>query len=505
MSNLDIAALRAELAAAQAQLVERDQQLVERDHQLAVIRAAVERLAQENERLKQQALGKKRERWQPDGEQLALWGLTDEAETPSPPRAVRRAKAHGRRKLSAELPVERLQSTVEDPTCSVCGSPMEVFGEDVSNRLEWVPGHFKRLEVVREKCACPKHRSAGVVTAPAPAFAIDKGLCGDGLLAKVVVDKYADHIPLDRQVRRFRRQGVDVPLSTACDWVRQAAGPASVLVRAMLAELKTGSWLQSDATGFKVLEGSKNTPHRGHLYTWADTDRVVYTYAREGTGDHPAQVLSGFQGVLVADGGSSFKQAAGATGVTRAGCWAHARRKFWEARDTDPLRVHRALDTIREVFQLERAFRELAPDDRARQRRARTWPLLVAFQQWCSQLALASPPKSPLAKAANYVLRQWDTLVLFIDEGSVPAHNNMSELLLRQPVVGRKNWLFAGSEGGAKTAATWFSLIGSCMLNAVDPWLYLNDILPKLNDWPQRRVLQLEPLAWRNQRLADLR
>ena len=180
----------------------------------------------------------------------------------------------------------------------------------------------------------------------------------------------------------------------------------------------------------------------------------------------------------------------------------HARRKFWEARDTDPRQVHHALETLREVFQLERAFRELSPTDRARQRRATTWPIVQAFQAWGQALSLSEPPKSPLAKAAGYVLRQWDSLVVFIDTGDIPAHNNLSELLLRQPVVGRKNWLFAGSEGGAQTAATWFSLIGSCMVNAIDPWLYLSDVLPQLNAWPANRVLELEPTAWRARRLS---
>ncbi|HJN75064.1 MAG TPA: transposase [Myxococcota bacterium] len=222
-----------------------------------------------------------------------------------PPRKSPLFAPHGRKKLPPKLPVQRLQFTAEPGVCDECGETLEVFGEDVSSRLEWVPGYFRRLEIAREKCACPKHPVSGVVTAPGPAFAIDKGLCGNGLLAKVVVDKYADHIPLNRQVKRFRRQGVDVALSTMCDWVRLAAGHASMLVSAMLAELVAGDWLQSDATGFKVLEGSRNKPHRGHLYTWANTDRVVYTYAREGTGGHPAAVLADFAGTLVADGGGT--------------------------------------------------------------------------------------------------------------------------------------------------------------------------------------------------------
>ena len=479
--------------------------LAQRDAELAAVESAVSRLQREIAQLKQQFLGTSRERFEPSPAQLALWGEERPEATLEPePKRRRRAKPHGRRKPPPELPEEVVTCTVpEDTVCSECGDALKTFGEDQAERIEYVPGYFRRLRIVREKCACPEHPAAGVVTAEGPGFVIERGLPGNGLVAKVVVDKFADHIPLDRQVRRFRREGVVLPLSTVCDWVQQAAQPASVLVRAMLAELTAGDWLQSDATGFKVLEGRRNKPHRGHLYTWASTDRVVYTYAREGTGDHPAQILEDFQGTLVADGGSSFNQAASKPGVVRAGCWAHARRKFWEARDTNPRHVHHALETIREVFQLERAFRELSPADRARQRRATIWPIVEAFQAWCQALSMSEPPRSPLAKAAGYVLRQWGSLVVFIDDGDIPAHNNLSELLLRQPVVGRKNWLFAGSEGGAQTAATWFSLIGSCMVNAIDPWLYLSDILPQLNAWPAKRVLELEPAAWRARRLSQ--
>ena len=382
----EIAALRAQLA--------------ERDAELAAVESTVSRLQREIAQLKQQVLGTPRERFEPSPEQLALWGAErPEAAEEAEPKPKRRAKPHGRRKPPPELPEEVVACTVPDDTvCSECGDALKTFGEDEAERIEYIPGHFRRLRILREKCACPQHPAAGVVTAEGPDFVIERGLPGNGLVAKVVVDKYADHIPLDRQVRRFRREGVDLPLSTVCDWVQRAAQPASVLVRAMLAELTAGDWLQSDATGFKVLEGRRNKPHRGHLYTWASTDRVVYTYAREGTGDHPAQILANFQGTLVADGGSSFNQAASKPGVVRAGCWAHARRKFWDARDTDPRHVHHALETIREVFQLERRFRELSPDDRARERRAVTWPILQALRAWCQALTLSEPPKSPLAK-----------------------------------------------------------------------------------------------------------
>lgn len=168
-------------------------------------------------------------------------------------------------------------------------------------------------------------------------------------------------------------------------------------------------------------------------------------------------------------------------------------------------RVQTALETIREIFQLERRFKDLEPEERARSRRESTAPILASFRIWCQNLSFMPPPRSPLAKATAYVLRQWKPLTVFVDNGHIPAHNNYSELALRQAVIGRKNYMFAGSEGGAKSAAIWYSLIGSCLLDAVDPWMYLNDVLPKLNDWPVNRVLELEPAAWRASQLQSIR
>ena len=288
--------LRRLLAERDQTLAERDQTLALREEQVALLKASNERLARENAQLKQQALGTKPERWQPSPEQLALWGLPEEPKPPKPPKEPRKRRTTGRRPLPKELPRETVSCALEPAQrlCPACEdpTPMKPFGVERSERLAWVRGHFKTLEIVREKCSCPKHPEAGVITAPGPDFVIDKGLFDNSLVAKLVVDKFADHLPLDRQVRRFRREGVDLALSTVCDAVRQAAVPASFLVRAMRNELVAGTWLQSDATGFKVLEGSKNRPHRGHLYSWSNTDRVVYTVSLRRTRPDPPRVTA---------------------------------------------------------------------------------------------------------------------------------------------------------------------------------------------------------------------
>jgi transposase len=424
--------------------------------------------------------------------------------TPTPPKKRKRRDEHGRRKVPSHLPKRRAERKVEGDArkCPTCGKPMTTIGTATANRLEWVPGHFVNLEVACEKCACADHPGAGVVTAEPPAFAIDKGLCGNGLLAKVIVDKYADHIPLNRQSKRFARLSVDIPVSTMCGWLRKGAEPAGVLVRAMLGELIAGSWLQSDATGVPVLDGTKGQPGKGHFYTWSNGEQVVYTFAPDGTGKHPAEILARFEGTLVADGGSAYHPATNTDRIERAGCWAHARRKFFQARDDDPVTAQIALAAIREIFLVERAVQHDSPEDRARLRRELAGPVLEQFHDWCRQQSLATPPKSPTGQALGYVLRQWDTLQVFLDNGDIPAHNNLSELMLRQPVVGRKNWLFAGNTGGARTAATWFTLIGSCMLQAIDPQTYLADVLPRLPSYSAKRVLELSPAAWRVERLG---
>ncbi|HJN78009.1 MAG TPA: IS66 family transposase zinc-finger binding domain-containing protein, partial [Myxococcota bacterium] len=204
----EIAALRAQLAQRDVKLAEHAATLERRAAELAAVESTVSRLQREIAQLKQQVLGTPRERFEPSAAQLALWGAERPSAKEPEPKRKRRAKPHGRRKPPPELPEEIVACTVpEDTVCTECGDALKTFGEDEAERIEYIPGYFRRLRILREKCACPEHPGAGVVTAEGPDFVIERGLPGNGLVAKVIVDKYADHIPLDRQIRRFRREG----------------------------------------------------------------------------------------------------------------------------------------------------------------------------------------------------------------------------------------------------------------------------------------------------------
>ena len=427
--------------------------------------------------------------------------LCDQTPKPKPNRVRPRRKKKrggGRRALPDHL--ERIEVTSKEtgPTeCGGCGAPMKVIGADRSERLDYLPAKVRVLVTVREKRACACCPDRGVVTQPAPAWALDKALCGDSLLAKVLTDKFADHIPLNRQSKRFEREaGVHLAVSTMCGWVRRSADLLAHVVDAMAAELKSGRFIQSDATGLPILHGSKNKPTRGHFWSYTDGTQVVMKATLDGKQVHPADFLKGFEGTLLTDGAGAYNSATRADSVVRAGCWAHARRKFFEARQQDPVRAGLALATIRDVFLVERTVKALSPEDRARARREHLEDKLSKLRAKLQQWSTTTRPSSPMGKAITYALNQWSTLVVFLADGAAPPHNNTSERLLRKPVIGRKNWLFAGSEGGAHAAAVHFSIVLSCELAGVDPLAYLRDVLGLLPDAKPSAVRELTPLRW---------
>ncbi len=488
-------------------------------------------LSREIDALKRSLFGKKSERFCPDqlsldllpaavaGAQVAADGAEgasqDDGEAkPSgaagdgkaaEPR-VRRKKGsgarlpHGRRDLFADRADRLIICTLDNPCCDVCRGALRHIGNAVSRRIDWFPGHHEIVEVSLQKCVCPEHPGQGVVTAPAPAFALPKALCGDGLLAKVLVDKFADHIPLHRQARRFRREGLELTVSTLCGWVMAAADRARPLVLAMKEDLVKGTWAQGDATGMVVLEGHENRPHRGQLWVYGNDDHAIFEYSADGDGKKPLSFLQKFKGIWLSDGCSVYNLVCQANGLLRAGCWSHGRRKLFEARISSPEIFHAGISAIREIFMIERRAREDI-ELRKRLRAELVAPMVHDFFLWVHKEQETLEPDNPMMKALNYFDNQEVYLRRFLQHPEIAIHNNASELQLRQPVVGRKNWMFAGSEGGAKAAATLFSLTGSCLLQAIDPWTYLLDVLPKIADHSNSRLLELSPAGWRAARV----
>ena len=474
--------------------------VVEQRDQLSAMRRAMEKMAYQLARLERQTFGTKAE-WIDPNQLPLIDGLapppppaTPEADKPAGD--TRRRSRHGRSRLPKHLPVVQVETKVENRTCGHCGGELARIGQLESERLEFIPGRFERLVVVREKCACPNCPSEGVVIAESPRFAIDRALCGDGLLAHVLTQKFADHNPLNRQAKQFARVGVTIPVSTMCGWVKAGADLLRRVVLAMKTELLASDFVQSDATGLPILEGDQNQARKACLWAYGNEDHVIYEVTDTHEGRHPREFLVGFEGTLLCDGASNFNEIAATPGIRRAGCWAHCRRYFFEALTSDRDRATTAMAYIRRLFEIEREIKDKDAAERARLRIAHTKPILDQFAAWLSEQRATAPPSSPFGRAVTYTTNQWSTLQTFLENGSVPADNNRSERNLRGPVVGRKNWLFAGSEGGAKAAATMFSIVGSCQLHGIDPWAYLRDVLPVIADVKITELHKLTPAAY---------
>lgn len=419
------------------------------------------------------------------------------------PNSPRQKKGNGsppkRRRLQDSTLPKRKVLCKADPeaTCTRCGGRLTVIGQVVSYRAEWVPGHFVVDEVERDKCACKDCPSEGVLTVPAP-YALPRAMCGNGLLARVLVDKAADHLPLNRQQVRMEREGFEVSTGTLSQWYCSGAAFLAPIAKAVRERLMKGNLLLGDDTGLPVQDGSDGQLRKGRLWVFTDQEEAFYLFTATKQGDVPAKELENFKGeLLLVDGGSEFNQAVREKELERGGCWSHLRRYFFEARHFHPAHAGAALATIRDLFLLERDLHGQPPDAILQSRRQVAKPLVEGFFRWVRAMSTVTRPTSQLGEALTYASNQELRLRLFLDHPELPIHNNLSELLLRQPVVGRKNWLFAGSEGGAKAAATMYTLMGSCMLQGIDPYGYLVDVLERLSDHPVNRIEELTPRGWR--------
>lgn len=518
---MGIATVIAENERLRALLAEREAALAESQQRVEALTASNEQLARALEQIRLKRAGPRSERYTDDRQVGLGFGghppeppprlptpeapAAAESSAPAePPEPAARKQKPRRRDLSEreDLPRRTLRCrVVREGGCAACGGDLRLIGEDRAWRLDWVPGRFERVEVLRERCVCPACPSQGVLTAPEPAFALPRALCGNGLLASVLVDKFADHVPLHRQGKRMSRVGVELTTSTLCGWVAAGAALLKRVADAVHERLMGSVWLQADDTGLPVQDGDDGKLRSGRLWAFTDQAEVRYVFTATKHGEHPAAVLKGFKGrLLLCDGGSEFNQVVREQGLVRAGCWAHLRRAFHEARHDHPDEAHLALGTIRDLFELEAAAWGADPATRAEVRARDARPLVEGLFRWVDALSLTTRPKSALGEAVRYARNGRDTFTAFLEHPELPMHNNLSELQLRQGVVGRKNWLFAGSAGGAEAAATVYTLVGSCVLQGIDPWEYLVDVLDRLPDCSQRRVAELTPLQWRRAR-----
>ncbi len=405
----------------------------------------------------------------------------------------------GRRDVSAlPLPRHRVNAPVNASACERCGGAREAGAPRVSHRVGWVPGHFTVVEVHQETCKCPTCPNPEVWTAPEPSL-LPGAMCDDSLLARVIVDKSGDHLPLNRQADRMTRQGFPINENVLSGWVRKASDHVRLLIAALRAEVAAADTLLGDDSGFPVQDGTDGKLANGRLWVFTDQRQAFFAFSRTKEGEHPTAILDalGVEGArLVVDGGSEYNDAESSLDLRRGGCWAHLRRYFFDA-SVQHDEAKPGLRTIQDLFLIERQLADASPADRLAVRQKRSAPLVDGFYTWVKKSVPTVRPRSKLGSAVGYAISQEPRMRLFLAHGDVPLHNNLSELLLRQPIVGRKNWLFSGSEGGATAAADWFSLIGSCRLQKIDPWTYLYDVFGRLPDHSSKRVQELTPLNWR--------
>lgn len=418
--------------------------------------------------------------------------------TPAGPR-----KGHGRQHLPPSLERRRVVYDLSDEErqCPHCQGKLKTIGEEISERLEYVPASCYVVEETCRKYACA--RGCTVVTASKPAAPIEKGLAGPGLLAHIAVSKFSDHLPLHRQEGILQRQGVRLSRKTMCDWMQQCAELISPLFERMKQRVLSSKVLQTDDTPVAVLDPALPRTRTGRIWTYVgnpDHPYTVYDYTPNRSRDGPDAFLKGFRGFLQADAYSGYDHLYLDTerGVVEVACWAHARRRFFEAQSSDVMRSTVMLAYIRLLYDVEREAkdRKLKAGERLDLRQARSVPILADIRAYLEAEWPNVLPKSPEGQAIAYTLSNWEALVRYCSDGDLAIDNNGAERSLRGIVVGRKNWMFYGSDNGGRTAAVLTSLIATCKRLGIDPFAYLRDVFARISSHPQNQLDELLPDRW---------
>jgi len=512
LSRLDREALQTLLLAEHQERIATHQQLLQREQQLLQRDSEIETLKLLLSQLRRMQFGRKSEKLQRQIEQLELrledLQLEQAAEptqrpesgsaASSPPAA--KAKP-ARRPLPEHLPRQTQTQEPKHTACPDCGGELRKLGEDVSEMLEYVPECFLVIRHVRPKLSCRKCER--IVQAAARSRPIARGLAGPGLLAHVMISKYADHLPLYRQCEIYERQGVELERSTLADWVEGCSQLLEPLVEALRRYVMAAGKLHADDTRVPVLAPGQGKTKTGRLWTYVRDDRpagdtaapaVWFAYSSDRGGEHPEQHLKTFQGALQADAYAGFNQLYKDGRIQEIACWAHVRRKFHDLEQAhgSPL-AREALERIAALYGIEDEIRGRPPDERQQVRQTRARPLLQSLHDWFEVSLTKLSRKSDTTAAIRYALTLWPALTRYCDNGRLEIDNNAAERALRAVALGRKNYLFAGSDAGGERAAILYSLIGSAKLNGLDPESYLRDVLTRIADHPIRHIEELLP------------
>jgi transposase len=496
--------LKALIFLQRAQLLSKDEQLQSRDHEIEHLKLLIAKL-------RRMQFGRKSEKLDRQIEQLELRldelqatqaGNTAASHTPAvvAPVATVGVKPT-RRPLPEHLPREVRRYLPKQAACPDCGGELKLLGEDVSEILEYVPERFKVIRQVRPKLACAGCER--IVQAEAPSRPIQRGVAGPGLLAHVLVSKYCDHLPLYRQSEIFARQGVELERSTLADWVGGTSRLLEPLVEVLRRHVMAGGKLHADDTPVPVLAPGNGKTKTGRLWTYVRDDRpagdatpaaVWFAYSPDRKSEHPRAHLGNFTGTLQADGYAGFDAVYETGRIQEAACWAHVRRKFYDLHVAHKSQVAaEAMERIAALYAIEKEIRGHPADQRREVRNARARPLLDWLKQWLEEALGKLSRKSDTALAVRYALSRWDALLRYVDDGRIEIDNNPAERALRTVALGRKNYLFAGSDAGGERAAAIYSLIGTAKLNSLDPEFYLRNVLSRIAHHPINHIEELLP------------
>lgn len=449
-------------------------------------------------------------------DEMPLDEASIEAESGEPlvTRRVKKRHNHGRQALPEHLPRIEIEHDLapEDKACPCCGQERCRIGAEISEQLEFFPANLKVLKHIRHKYACRQCDANGeqpnIATAKKPPQPIDKGLAGPSLLAYVITSKLGDHLPLYRLEHIFARQQVHVARSTMCAWMAAAGELVKPLVELMASRVKQSRVVHTDDTTVPIQSPGEKQCRKGRIWCYLGDESnpyTVYDYTPNRKRDGPQQWLAGYQGYLQADayGGYDGVFTGGGTAsgktATEVACWAHARRKFYDAQDSDGKRAAEMLAIIGELYAIEREAQEQKLDQTARLalRQERSRPILARIKTWLDTEGEVVLPRSPMMTAITYAKNQWTALNVYVTQGFLNIDNNAAERALKRVAIGRKNWLFAGHDAAAGNHARLWSLIASADRHGVDPQRYLTSVLAQIGQTPASDLPQFLPDRWK--------